>query len=285
VRLAEACQAGFFRLAVGSTVLAHMLLDLLALLALVPAILLLLRPRDRRDAVVWCALALAVAGPTIQVAAANAQGWHASFSGALWVSADAALILFVVAAALNEVAWRLLPLLAAYCFLLGVGGTLFAALPPEPQPATQPAAWLGIHIAVSLATYGLATIAAVAGLAGLLQERALKRRQQSRFLETLPSIADGERLVHGLLAAAEVVLGIGVLSGMATQYLISGRLLVFDHKTLFSLLAFVVLGLLLWLQWRTGLRGRRAARFVLTAYLLLTLAFLGVKFVRDVLLA
>jgi ABC-type uncharacterized transport system permease subunit len=282
---AEACQAGFFRLAVGSTVLAHMLLDLLALLALVPAVLLLLRPQERRDAVVWCALALAVAGPTIQVAAANAQGWHASFGSALWVSADAALILFVVAAALNEAAWRLLPLLAAYCFLLGVGGTLFSTLPPEPQSRAASAAWLDIHIAVSLATYGLATIAAVAGLAGLLQERALKRRRQSRFLQTLPSIADGERLVHGLLGAAEVVLGIGVLSGMATQYLMSGRLLVFDHKTVFSLLAFVVIGLLLWLQWRTGLRGRRAARFVLTAYLLLTLAFLGVKFVRDVLLS
>ena len=281
---AEACQAGFFRLAVGFTFPAHMLLDLLALLALVPAVLLLLRPRDRRDAVVWSALALAVAGPTIQVAAANAEGWHASFSGALWVSADAALILFVVAAALNDTAWRLLPLLAAYCFLLGVGGTLFATLPAEPQ-SPMPSAWLDVHIAVSLATYGLATIAAVAGFAGLLQERALKRRRHSAFLQTLPSIADGERLIHGLLAAAEVVLGIGVLSGMATQYLISGRLLVFDHKTVFSLLAFLVIGLLLWLQWRTGMRGRRAARFVLTAYLLLTLAFLGVKFVREVLLS
>ena len=149
----------------------------------------------------------------------------------------------------------------------------------------MPSAWLDVHIAVSLATYGLATIAAVAGFAGLLQERALKRRRQSAFLQTLPSIADGERLVHGLLGAAEVVLGIGILSGMATQYLISGRLLVFDHKTVFSLLAFLVIGLLQWLQWRTGMRGRRAARFVLTAYLLLTLAFLGVKFVRDVLLS
>jgi ABC-type uncharacterized transport system permease subunit len=39
------------------------------------------------------------------------------------------------------------------------------------------------------------------------------------------------------------------------------------------------------LHWRTGLRGRRATRFVLTAYLLLTLAYPGVKFVRDVLLS
>ena len=81
------------------------------------------------------------------------------------------------------------------------------------------------------------------------------------------------------------MLGIGVVSGMATQYLMSGRLLVFDHKTTLSLLAFVVIGALLLLHWRTGLRGRQAIRLVLTAYLLLTLAYPGVKFVRDVLLA
>jgi ABC-type uncharacterized transport system permease subunit len=32
-------------------------------------------------------------------------------------------------------------------------------------------------------------------------------------------------------------------------------------------------------------RGRQAARFVLLAYLLVTLAYPGVKFVRDVILA
>jgi ABC-type uncharacterized transport system permease subunit len=262
-----------------------MLLDLVALLTLLPAAALLLRPRARRDWVVWCVLALAVVGPTTQVAVANAGGWQPSLSGALWVSADAALILFAVAAAMDDSAWRLLPILALYCLLIGAGGTLFAAVPTEKLPATPSAAWLDIHIAVSLATYGLATVAAVAGFSGLLQERALKRRRPSKLLQSLPSIADGERLLHRLLSGAEVVLGIGVLSGMATQYLISGRLLVFDHKTLFSLLAFVVIGLLLWLHWKTGLRGKRATRFVLTAYLLLTLAYIGVKFVKDVLLS
>ena len=35
----------------------------------------------------------------------------------------------------------------------------------------------------------------------------------------------------------------------------------------------------------TGIRGRAATRFVLLAYLFLTLAYPGVKFVRDVLLS
>jgi ABC-type uncharacterized transport system permease subunit len=47
----------------------------------------------------------------------------------------------------------------------------------------------------------------------------------------------------------------------------------------------LVLLVLLWAHHRTGMRGRRAARGVLLAWLLLTLAYPGVKFVTDVLLA
>ncbi len=262
-----------------------MWMDYAALLSLVPASLLLIRPRATRDGVIWSLLLVAVAGPAGLVTVQNAGGWQPSLSGAVWVSVAAAMILFAVIAALNESAWRLLPLLAGYCLLLGLLGTLFAAVPRESLPPAASPAWLDLHIAMSVATYGLATIAAVAGFAGWLQERTLKRRMSSAFLQTLPAVADGERLRQGVLAGAEIVLGIGVVSGMATQYLMSGRLLVFDHKTLLSLLAFVVIGALLLLHWRTGLRGRQAIRLVLTAYLLLTLAYPGVKFVRDVLLA
>ncbi len=262
-----------------------MLLHLLAILALLPAALLVLRAQPRRDWLLWGALALGVAGPTTLVAVQNAGGWIPSLSGSLWVGVAAAMVLFAVIAALNETAWRLLPLLAAYAMLMGIGGALFAAVPVEVLPAAGSAAWLDLHIAVSVATYGLSTIAAVAGIAVLLQERALKRKRSGGLLQGLPAVAEGERLFTALLGAAEVVLGVGVLSGMAIQYLMTGRLLILDHKTLFSLLAFVVIGLLLWLHWKTGLRGRRATRFVLAAYLLLTLAYPGVKFVKDVLLS
>ncbi len=88
-----------------------------------------------------------------------------------------------------------------------------------------------------------------------------------------------------LLVASESILGLGLLTGMATEYFVSGRMLVFDHKTLFSLLAFALIGALLAVNARSGIGGRRVARFVLLAYLLLTLAYPGVKFVTDVLLA
>jgi ABC-type uncharacterized transport system permease subunit len=81
-----------------------------------------------------------------------------------------------------------------------------------------------------------------------------------------------------------VILGLGILTGVATEYLATGQLFVLTHKTLFALLAFLVILVLLAMHLRTGLRGRRAARLLLVAYLLLFLAYPGVKFVTDVLI-
>jgi ABC-type uncharacterized transport system permease subunit len=57
-----------------------------------------------------------------------------------------------------------------------------------------------------------------------------------------------------------------------------------DHKTLLSLVAFGLISALLLGHRVCGVRGRVAARVVMIAYLLLTLAFPGVKFVTQVLL-
>ena len=85
-----------------------------------------------------------------------------------------------------------------------------------------------------------------------------------------------------LLAVSEAVLALGIATGMARDYLGSGQLIHFDHKTLLAVLAFLGIGALLILHHRSGLRGQRAARLVLLAYLLLTLAYPGVKFITDV---
>lgn len=142
-----------------------------------------------------------------------------------------------------------------------------------------------MHVVVSLTTYVLITLAAVAGMAVLVQERALKRRSPGRMTRILPSVVDSERLERRLLVAAEIILGLGILTGMATQYATDGQLISVGHKTLLAIAAFLVLAVLLGAQRLWGLRGRRAARYVLIVYLLLTLAYPGVKFVTDVILS
>jgi ABC-type uncharacterized transport system permease subunit len=77
----------------------------------------------------------------------------------------------------------------------------------------------------------------------------------------------------------------GLASGMALQYADTGKILAFDHKTVLSITAFAVIGGLLVAHYKTGMRGRKATRIVLLAYLLLTLGYPGVKFITDVVLA
>ncbi len=261
-----------------------LLLSLSALAALVPAVLVTLRSTARRDGLWWLLLAVALAGALARAVIALTPQWHTSLSGALWVTIAASLALFMLVAALVRDAWRLTPLLLPYLIVLGALATIWQQAPERPLIAA-PAMWLDLHILVSVATYGLLTIAAVAGFAVLVQERALKGKRRGALNQILPAIASCERLQVGLLAASEAVLGLGLLTGMATQYFVSGAVLAFDHKTLFSLLAFAVIGALLVAQAKSGIGGRRAARLVLLAYLLLTLAYPGVKFVTDVLLA
>jgi len=101
----------------------------------------------------------------------------------------------------------------------------------------------------------------------------------------LPPMADSEQLQGRLLIASEIVLGLGLATGMSVLYFEQGILFRFDHKTVLSVATFVVIGGLLIAHAATGVRGRRAARLVLLAFLLLTLGYPGVKFVTDILVS
>jgi ABC-type uncharacterized transport system permease subunit len=56
------------------------------------------------------------------------------------------------------------------------------------------------------------------------------------------------------------------------------------HKTVLSVLSWLVFGILLIGRWRYGWRGARAVRWTLAAMILLLLAFFGTQFVRELIL-
>jgi ABC-type uncharacterized transport system permease subunit len=255
-----------------------------AFLALLPAAALSFRRQDDPDTWFYALLVLAVVGPVAWVATQMSGPWHTGFAMALWVTIAATMALFLLLALITRHAWQLSPLLLPYLVVLAIAALIWRREPEQPLAGTVPAGWLDAHIVFAVATYGLLTIGAVAGLAVFLQERALKAKRPTMLTRLLPAMAESETLEVRLLALAEAVLALGLLSGMAAAHFLGGSPLPFDHKTLLSLAAFVVIGVLLLARRRYGLRGRRAARLALLGYLLLTLAFLGVKFVKDVLL-
>lgn len=265
-------------------------LHLLAAASLLPAALaLLLRPADRaagRDAIYWGLLLLGAAGPIGLSVALLEGGWRAGFGISLWVTAAGAITVFAIIAAIEPTARRLILLLAPYLALLGLIATVWAeteqAGPAIGRDARDP--WLTLHIVISVAAYSVISLSAIAAFSTILQERALKRRTPSRLTRRLPAAADAEALEHRLLFAAELLLGLGLLTGMGALMAQTGRIFVVDHKTMLTLVAFAAIAGLLWARARLGLRGRKAAHYVLLAYLLITLGFPGVKFVTDVLI-
>jgi ABC-type uncharacterized transport system permease subunit len=261
----------------------HLVMNLSALVALLPACLAAQRA-GARDWLFWSTLTLAVVVPALTVLGLMGGAWRTGLGAALWLTIAACLVLFAVLALASRTAARLAPLLLPYLLVLGVLATAFGE-PAEPLFApAAPAAWVVLHIVLSITTYALLTLAAVAGFGVLLQERALKQRQPTGLSRLLPAMADGDRLQWRLLVGSVVVLALGVATGMATEHFDRGVLLRLDHKTLFSLLTLVLVVGLVIAHHRSGLRGRRAARLVLLAYILLSLAYLGVKFVTDVLI-
>ncbi len=259
-------------------------LSLSALAALLPAALVRWRRSDRPDALFYAVLILAAIGPLLWSAAQLGGAWHTGFAMSLWVTIATTMVLFLGLAATTRHSWRLTPLLLPYLLLLGVLATIWQRAPEQPMPEAVPVGWLDAHIAFAVVTYGLLTLAAVAGAAVFFQERALKTKRPSALTRLLPAMAESELLEIRLLYAAEAVLALGVLSGLVTQHFSGATSPALDNKTLFSLAAFVVIALLLVARRISGLRGRKAARWALIAYLLLTLAYPGVKFVTDVLM-
>lgn len=263
----------------------NVLLNYSVLAALVPTSLQAFRRAPARDGLFWLFLGLATAAPLAWALAQVAGAWPTGFAVTLWMTVAATMILYAVTAALMRHAWRLAPLVAGYMLIVGMLATVWGGVPGHAlrSDAAQEA-WVGAHIATSLVTYGLVTIAAITALAIWIQDLALKRKRLTSFSRVLPSVRDCETMLVRLLIIGESVLALGLATGIALQYRETGLLFIANHKTILTLAAFVVLACLLAAYSLGGVRGKRAARVVLIGYLLLTLGYPGVKFVTDVLI-
>ncbi len=256
----------------------------IAFISILPAVFLSLRQSQARNVAYWAMLALAVIGPVIWLVVRSHGEWRTEFSTAIWVTVAATLITFAATALISREGWRLSSIVMPYMAMLAFIAVIWENA-GQGKPETLDNPWIVFHIFISVLTYAVATTAACAAFAAFLKERALKNKSQSALIQRLPSVSDCDTLQVGLLVLAEMVLALGLVTGIAASVAHGGDILPTDHKSVFAILAFVVIGIVLIVHKRSGVRGRQAARLVLAAYLLLTLAYPGVKFVTDVLVS
>ncbi len=261
------------------------ILPVFALISLIPSILLPYRRLSKRDLFFWSMLALAVIVTLSLTLVRQSAGWKTDLSTALWLTILTCLILHTVVAIISKDGWRLTPLLMPYLFILGSLAIILTDTNPDQFMINNaPTAWVSTHIFVSILTYGLITLSAIAALAASIQSRALKSKKRTSLSTLLPSVASSEKLVLRFLFSGELVLTVGLITGIALSYLSDGKVIVFDHKTIFAIAVFLIIGCLLLLNHNTGARGKTFTHLVLLAYLLLTLGYPGVKVVTQLIL-
>jgi len=229
----------------------------------------------------WLA-AIALAGHAVLVdgAVVKPAGFDVSFANAL--SAVAGLT--ALFAWLGTLA-RALPGILAVALPVAAIGAPLPALFPNPHEVTFPdEPFALLHIAVALTAFALLIVAALQALVLLGLEKRLHRGLPEPAGAGMPPLLTLERLLFRLVDVGFVLLTLALVSGALFSEDLFGKPLRFTHKVVFSVLGWLVFGALIFGRYRYGWRGRTALGWVLAGSGLLLLAYVGSKFVLEVLL-
>jgi ABC-type uncharacterized transport system permease subunit len=165
---------------------------------------------------------------------------------------------------------------------------IFALLPAFNEanhflPAAESPLFLA-HIAIALLAYSLFTFATLHALLMTIAERSLHNKPTLIKLPSFPPLMVMETLLFRIIGLGFVLLTITLISGMFFSELIFAKPMQFNHKSVFSIASWLIYGGLLFGRYQYGWRGLKAIRWTLAGFVLLLLAYVGSKFILQVLL-
>lgn len=180
---------------------------------------------------------------------------------------------------------RLFPQLKAHWVLAGMGSAVVVLSVVFPGTSYHVIAspWLPLHWALGIASYGLFAAAAVHGWLMVRAERSMRQAAQ---ISTGVPLLTLERLTFRFVEAGFVLLSATLVVGWLFAETLYGPGLgwKWDHKTVFSLLAWAAFAGLLVGRARMGWRGLKAVRVLYLGTGLLLLSYAGSRFVLEVIL-
>ncbi|MFH7527417.1 MULTISPECIES: cytochrome C assembly family protein [Aeromonas] len=174
--------------------------------------------------------------------------------------------------------WILLPVVYSFSALLLAASALIPGryithLEAHPQ--------LLLHIGLALMAYSVLMIACLFALQLACLDKQLKSRKISQ-LPAMPPLMTVEKRLFQLISAGVLLLTLSIASGLffLEDMFAQGK----SHKAVLSILAWCVYVLLLWGHHTYGWRGRKVITLSLIGSVILTLAYFGSRFVKEVLL-
>lgn len=235
---------------------------------------------------------MALAGSRLGVSgnrAALSAAWFLHLASLVLALAHAAPH-FGWAPALSMTAWlvltvyalenRLYPDLKARRVLAALGAlaVLLAVVFPGSALHVSASPWLPLHLALGLASYGLFGAAAVHAWLMTRAEAQMRAAQQPAHGVPLLTL---ERLTFRFVGAGFILLSATLLAGLLFGHNLAWK---WDHKNVLSVLAWVSFAVLLVGRSHFGWRGRTARRVLYAGTAFLLLAYVGSRFVLEVLL-
>jgi ABC-type uncharacterized transport system permease subunit len=142
---------------------------------------------------------------------------------------------------------------------------------------------LQLHILLSVTAYGMLTIAALQSMVLAVQERMLRKKHPGLVMGVLPPLQTMEELLIQLIAIGFFLLSLSLATGLMFVYDIFAQHI--SHKTVLSILAWIVFAVLLWGRWARGWRGKHLIRWTISGFSLLVLAYFGTKIVYEFILS
>ncbi len=156
---------------------------------------------------------------------------------------------------------------------------------PQVRVIDYASAWgFKLHFLTAMLAYSLFTLSALHAVFMGFVERQLRHRQFNAGLAHLPPLLTMEALLFRMIAIGFVLLTGALASGVLFSEAIFGKAMAFDHKSLFAFASWAIFAALLFGRRAYGWRGRIALRWTIAGFVALLLAYIGSRFVSEVLL-
>jgi len=142
-----------------------------------------------------------------------------------------------------------------------------------------------IHIIIAILSYSLLTVGAIFSIFILLFQNNLTKKytDEENFSGNF-SLLSMENILFKIYLFGFILLSITLFSGILFTNEIFGASIIWNHKTIFSFMAWITYGAVLLGRMNYGWRGKKAVVISLIAFIFLILSYFGTKFVLEILL-
>lgn len=140
------------------------------------------------------------------------------------------------------------------------------------------------HLLIALLAYSLFTVASLHVLLMAVVEKRLHSGDVPSFMQSLPSLLEMETVLFRIIGGGFVFLTLTLATGVLFSEELFGKALTFTHKTLFGFASWFIFAALLIGRKFYGWRGRVAVRWTLAGFMALILAYIGSRFVVEIIL-